>query len=102
MSKQGLTEEIPLEQIDEDAYIKTKVKLHLMNNPLTAYTISGLMIQLFDSKEIKNTQSFSEWNNRDKTLYNKIKEYLESLVADGLVKVKILGPNNRGNYWWKS
>ena len=100
MIKQGITEEISLEELDEDAFIQAKVKLHLMNNPLIAYTIFGLLIQLFGTREININQSFKDWNVRDKFLYKKIKEYVEKLVADDLVKVKIEGPGKRGNYWW--
>jgi len=100
MSKQGITQETPLEELDEDAYIKAKVKLQLENNPLTAYTICGLMIQLFGSREININQPFKDWNEHDLLLYKKIKESVEKLVADGFVNVKIEGKGNRGNYWW--
>jgi len=100
MSKQGITQETPLEDIDEDAYIKAKVKLHLMNNPLTTYTVGGLMIQLFGSKEVNINQSFSEWNERDLVLYKIIKDYIDNLVEKDLVKYKIEGKGNRKNYWW--
>lgn len=100
MSKQGITEEISLEELDEDAFIQAKVKLHLMNNPLIAYTIFGLMIQLFGTREININQSFKDWNERDRILYKKIKDYIEKLVEDGFVNIKIKGKGNRGNYWW--
>ena len=58
------------------------------------------MIQLFNSKEVNINQSFSEWNERDLMLYKKIKEFIDELVDNELVKYKIKGKGKRKNYWW--
>lgn len=100
MSKHGITQETPLEEMDEVEYIRVKVKLHFKKNPLTTYTIGGLMIQLFGTREVNINQKFPEWNKRDRMLYSEIKQYVEELVDSGLVKVKFEGKGNRGNYWW--
>ena len=53
LSKKGLTQEMALEKLDEDEYIRIKVIQHLKQHPLTAFTISGIMIQSFKISESK-------------------------------------------------
>ena len=100
MSKKGITQETPLQEMNEIEYIRAKVKLHLKKKPLTTYTIGGLMIQLFGTREININQKFPEWNKRDRMLYTEIKKYVEELVETGLVRAKFEGKGKRGNYWW--
>jgi len=73
----------------------------MMNKPLLAFTIYGLMIQLFGTKEVNINDNFSGWNEKDKTLYNKIRRILDDLMQDGKVECVKQGKKFRGNYWWK-
>ena len=96
-----MTQETPLEEIDKDEFIRIQVKLHLKKNPLTTYTIAGLMIQVFKIPESRINKAYSDiWDKEDAKLYKKIEAILEEMKANNEVNCIVKGKANRRNYWW--
>lgn len=82
----GLTKKIPVKELQtKDTY--SRILEQLRSDPENAYTISGLMIDVFGVKEkdIKN-KPFSYWPKGVPSLYTRIRLCLEKLQKNGYVK----------------
>ncbi len=82
----GITIKIPVKELKEmDACGKVTQKLK--ENPENAYTISGLMVEVFGVKEKDiDNKSFGDWAKGLPSLYTRIRLCLERLQKQGRVK----------------
>ena len=89
---------VPVKDI-EKGDIENKILDKLKNNPTDAYTISGLMIEIFNVKEqdISN-KPFSNWKKGQPTLYTKIRLTLEKMLKKEIIKKA--KHEKAYVYWW--
>lgn len=82
----GITKKISVKELrTKDTY--SRVLEQLKSDPENAYTISGLMIDVFGIKEKDiNNKSFSNWPKGVPSLYTRIRICLEKLQKNGYVK----------------
>ncbi|MHA1578347.1 MAG: hypothetical protein ACTSUQ_01805 [Candidatus Freyarchaeota archaeon] len=98
LRKKGITIKIPRSQLEQDSVID-KVKDHLEKNPEDAYTIMGLMVEVFNYNPDDLNGPFMTWPKDAPSLYTKIRLALEKLKKDKLVDSKKRGRANF--YYWK-
>lgn len=82
----GITIKIPVRELKEmDACGKVTQKLK--ENSENAYTISGLMVEVFGVKEKDiHNKSFGDWAKGLPSLYTRIRICLEKLQKQGRIK----------------
>jgi len=97
MKKGGLTIKVPLSQIETD--VKDKVLNYLAENPDYAFTIAGLMVEMFGYKAEDLNASFKDWPKGAPTLYTRIRLALKELKEKGAVDSKKEG--KKFLYWFK-
>ncbi len=97
----GKTYSVDLEELNFKEFVNQKIKNHLKENPLMTFTITGLMVLIFNRKENDMIGSFKQWKNQeDGALYNIIWNCLDILVKEKRVNCVKQGKKHRGNYWW--
>ncbi|MEK6833120.1 MAG: hypothetical protein AABY32_03660 [Nanoarchaeota archaeon] len=89
---------IPVQEIQKED-ICSKVENKLKSDKGNAYTISGLMIELFKvKKEDINNKPFSNWKKGLPTMYSRISRCLRRL--EGLGKINSRKHEKAFVYWW--
>jgi hypothetical protein len=88
--KKGITIKIPRSQLESND-VDEKIKGHLRNNPENAYTIGGLMVEVFGANAEDLNAPFKDWPKGMPSLYTKIRHVLEKLKADGTIDSKKRG-----------
>lgn len=96
--KSGITIKIPRSQLESNNVID-KIKKHLQANPKEAYTIMGLMVEIYGIDKEKLNGPFSTWPEGAPSLYTRIRLALEKLKAEGLIDSKKHGKAQF--YFWK-
>jgi len=97
--KSGITIKIPRSQLESNNVVD-KIKKHLQENPEDAYTIMGLMVEIYGIDKDKLNGPFSTWPEGAPSLYTRIRLTLEKLKAQGLVDSKKRGKAQF--YFWKT
>lgn len=94
----GLKIKVPVKEIGRDN-VYEKVKRKLMTDADNAYTVSGLVIEIFNvnKKQIEN-KPFRDWPAGLPTVYSRIRTSLNKLVKQNLVKTTKHG--RAWVYWW--
>jgi hypothetical protein len=89
---------IPIKDIVVDS-VERKIEERLREDKKNAYTIMGIMIELFNVKEqdMRN-KSFPQWKEGLPSLYTKVRVALERLVENG--KAKKAKHGKAFVYWW--
>jgi len=95
MKKGGLTIKVPISQIGTD--VKDKVLNHLLENPDYAFTIAGLMVEIFRYKAEDLNASFKDWPKGAPSLYTRIGFALKDVKKSGVVNSKKEG--KKFLYW---
>jgi hypothetical protein len=88
--RKGITIKIRRSQLESDS-VGDKVKEHLKKNKDDAYTIMGLMIEIFGIDREKLNGPFTTWPNGAPSLYTRIRHVLEKLKEEGVVDSKKQG-----------
>jgi len=97
--KSGITIKIPRSQLESNNVVD-KIKKHLQENPKDAYTIMGLMVEIYGIDKDKLNGPFSTWPEGAPSLYTRIRLALEKLKAEGIVDSKKQG--RAQFYFWKT
>ena len=94
----SMTIKIPVNKIKKDDELKL-IEEKLRKDPANAYTIQGIMVEVFGVKESEiHGKSFSDWKKGLPTLYSKVRRALERLEKDK--KVKSAKHGKARVYWW--
>ncbi len=88
--KRGITIKIPRSQLESND-VHEKVKQHLRKNPEDAYTISGLMVEIFGANAKDLNAPFKYWPKGMPSLYTRIRLVLEKLKAERIIDSKKRG-----------
>jgi len=97
--RSGITIRVPLDEVQEDS-VYDKVVTHLKSNPKFAYTIGGLIVELYGYKAEDLNAPFKDWPKGAPSQYTRVRLSLEKLKKEGLVEAKKQG--RKVLYWWKS
>jgi|WetSurMetagenome_2_1015567.scaffolds.fasta_scaffold298683_1 hypothetical protein len=95
--KKGITIKVPVDEVEES--IDERITGHLKSNQKFAYTISGLMVELFGYKPEDLDASFKDWSKGAPSQYTRIRIALERLKKERKIEAKKQG--RRVLYWWK-
>jgi len=96
--KKGITIKIPRDKL-ENGNVYDRVKEHLQENVKDAYTIMGLMVELFGAKAEELNGPFKDWPKGMPSLYTRVRLGLEKLKAEKLVDSKKHG--KAYFYFWR-
>jgi len=97
MKEGGITIKVPLSQLKSEDVLD-KIKNHLKKNSKYAYTIAGLMIEIYHYKGEELNAPFKDWPKGAPSLYTKIRLALKKLKEEGFVDSKKQG--KKVLYWW--
>ncbi len=95
--KKAITIKVPLSQIEKTT-VYERVKKHLEENADHAYTISGLLVEVYDYKPEELNASFRDWPKGAPSQYTRVRLALEKLVKEEQVNKKKQG--RMYLYWW--
>lgn len=98
-TKKPITVKVPLTDIQKES-VQQKVLAHLKADPKNAYTIGGILVDLYGYDAIALNAPFKEWPKGAPTQYTRVRHALERLKKEKLIESKKDG--KRGLYWWKS
>lgn len=99
ITKGGITVKVPIDEI-QDKPVIDEVKGHLASNPKFAFTISGLLVELYGYKAEALNAPFKEWPAGAPSQYTRVRLALEKLKKEGIISAKKQG--KKVLYWWKS
>jgi len=85
--KRGITIKISRNEL-EDGNTYDRVKEHLQKNSKDAYTIMGLMVELFGVNAKDLNGPFKDWPKGMPSLYTRVRLALEKLKAEKLIDSK--------------
>jgi len=85
--RKGITIKIPRSKL-ENGDVYEKVTEHLRKNPKDAYTIGGLIVELFGANPKDLNAPFKDWPKGMPSLYTRIRLALERLKTEKLVDSK--------------
>jgi len=97
MKEGGLTIKVLLNQLEKQS-VSDKIKGHLQENSGYAYTIAGLMVEMYGFKGEELNASFKDWPKGAPSLYTRIRLALKKMKEEGLVDSKKQG--KKYLYWW--
>jgi len=98
LRQKGITIKIPRSKL-ENGNVYDKVKERLQKNPKDAYTIMGLMVELFGANPENLNAPFMHWPEGMPSLYTRIRLALEKLKAEKLIDSKKHG--RAYFYFWR-
>ena len=97
--RKGITIKIPVNEVEKDS-VYDRVVTHLKSNQKFAYTISGLIVELYGYKAENLNAPFKDWPKGAPSQYTRVRIVLEKLKKEGAIEAKKQG---RGVvYWWKN
>jgi hypothetical protein len=97
--RSGITLRVPLDEVQEDSTFDKVINL-LKSNPKYAYTIIGLVVELYKYDPEDLNASFKDWPKGAPSQYTRVRLALEKLKKEGKIEAKKQG--KKGLYWWKS
>jgi hypothetical protein len=95
----GITVKVPLCDIQEES-VYNKVVAHLRSNPKFAFTISGLLVEIYKYRAEDLNAPFKDWPKGAPTQYTRVRVALEKLKQEGFVEGKKQG--KKVLYWFKT
>jgi hypothetical protein len=97
--RSGITIKVPLNEVQEDS-VYDKVLTHLKSNPKFAYTIGGLLVELYGYKAEDLNAPFKDWPKGAPSQYTRIRLALEKIKKEGRIETKKQG--RKVLYWLKT
>ena len=94
--KGGITIKVPIEELRDKPVIE-EVKGHLESNPKFAFTISGLLVELYGYKAEELNAPFKDWPAGAPSQYTRVRLALEKLKKEGAISGKKQG--KKVLYW---
>ena len=82
--KGEITIKVPLKEIQKES-VYDKVKAHLKANPGYGYTISGLLVEIYEYKPQELDAPFRDWPKGAPSQYTRVRHALLKMVEEGLV-----------------
>jgi hypothetical protein len=98
VKKRGITIKIPRSQLEGES-THDKIREYLQKNSKDAYTIMGLMVELFGAKAEDLNGPFKDWSEGMPSLYTRVRLALEKLRAEKLIDSKKHG--KAYFYFWR-
>jgi hypothetical protein len=83
--RKGITVKMPLSQLESKTVVQ-RVREHLQRNVDDGYTISGLLVELYDYSPTELNGPFKSWPKGAPSQYTRIRHALEDLKAKKLVQ----------------
>src|SRR3989344_2751083 len=92
----GLTIKLPIKKL-EGRSVCEQVEELLRTDKENAYTVGGIMMDVFGVKEKEINRPFKDWESGRTTLYSRIRSCLEKMVKEEKANKKSEG---RADYYW--
>jgi hypothetical protein len=97
--KRGITIKIPRSEL-ENGDVVDKIGEQLRRNSKDAYTIMGLMVEVFGIDKERLNGPFSNWPNGAPSLYTRIRLALEKLKKESVINSRKQG--KAVFYYWET